>query len=225
MQLPTALIDLSWPLAPGMPVYPGDPPVALTRMGSLAADGFLSHRASLPGHTGTHVDAPAHVISGGATLAELPLARFAGPGVVLDLTTRPGLAVTAEDLAPHLDFVRQAAPAFVLLRTGDAARFGQADYYPQGAHLTSEAAMVLAELAGLSGIGLDAGSADPFGSRDLPAHKALLGAGLVIIENLRRLEALPPATKGSFLFLCLPVLGLDGSPVRAAALLSKGVLP
>ena len=56
----------------------------------------------------------------------------------------------------------------------------------------------------------------------LPAHKALLGAGLVIIENLRNLGALPPPVGRGFLFLCLPVLGLDGSPVRAAALVTKG---
>lgn len=225
MQPPVQLIDLSWPLAPGMPAYPGDPPLALTRMGSLEADGFLSHLASLPAHTGTHVDAPAHVVPGGATLAELPLSRFAGPGVMLDLTQRPGLAVSAADLTPHLALLRERAPVFVLLRTGDEARFGQADYYPRGAHLSPEAAALLAALPHLSGVGLDAGSADPFGSRDLPAHKALLGAGLVIVENLRNLSALPPPTKGSFEFLCLPVLGLDGSPVRAAALITQEPQP
>lgn len=209
------LIDLSWPMEPGMPAFPGDPAMRLTRMGELERDGYLSHLASLPAHSGTHVDAPAHVLAGGATLAGLPLSRFAGPGVVLDLRQRAGLAVAEVDLAPHLALLERERPAFVLLRTGDEALWGLPDYYPRGAYLAPEAAQLLAGLPGLSGVGLDAGSADPAGSRELPAHHVLLGAGLVIVENLRGLGLLPGR---GFTFLCLPLLGLDGSPVRAAAL-------
>jgi arylformamidase len=195
----------------------------LTPMGGLEADGYASHLASLPAHSGTHVDAPAHVLAGGAALADLPLWRFAGPGVVLDVRGRSALAVTVADLEPHLVWLRAQAPAFALLLTGDAERWGQPEYYGAGAHLTPEAALLLAGLAlpggELSGLGLDAASVDPCDSRNLPAHRALLGAGLVIVENLRGLERLPLA---GFDFLCLPVLGQDGSPVRAAALLPGG---
>jgi len=152
-------------------------------------------------------------------LADLPLSRFAGPGALLDLRDRAELAVTAQDLAPHLARLAALAPAFALLWTGDEARWGTAEYCCAGAHLSEEAATLLAGLGGLSGIGLDAGSADAAGSFALPAHRALLGAGLVIVENLRGLAELPPA---GFDFFCLPVLGLDGSPVRAAALLAGG---
>jgi len=202
-----------------MAMFPGDPPMELRPMGSYEPDGFLSHLASLPAHSGTHVDAPGHVLPGAPMLAELPLSRFAGPGVVLDLRARPGLAVTEADLAPHLELLLALAPAFVLLHTGDEARWGQADYYSAGAHLTPSAARLLAGLAGLSGVGMDAGSADAAGSHELPAHRALLGAGLIIVENLRGLDQLP---RQGFDFFCLPLLGLDGSPVRAAALLPGG---
>jgi len=202
-------------------MFPGDPPVGLTRMGSIDTHGFLSHLVSLPAHSGTHMDAPAHVLAHGAPLAALPLSRYFGPAVVLDVRSRPGLAVTEADLAPAL--ARLAAElsgaAFVLLATGDEARWGDPAYYTAGAHLTAGAAVLLADLSrgtgpGLSGIGLDAGSVDPLSATDLPAHHALLGAGLVIVENLRGLGGLPPS---GFQFQCLPVLGGDGSPVRAAA--------
>lgn len=203
-----------------MAMFPGDPPVELRPMGGYEPDGFLSHLASLPAHSGTHVDAPGHVLPGAPMLADLALSRFAGPGAVLDLRDRPGLAITQADLAPHLEFLSALAPAFVLLHTGDEKRWGQPDYYSAGAHLTPPAAQLLAALAspaaGLSGIGMDAGSADPAGSHELPAHRVLLGAGLVIVENLRGLDLLP---RQGFDFFCLPLLGLDGSPVRAAALL------
>lgn len=215
MRMEIQIVDLSWPVRPGMPMFPGDPPVSCTPLGRLETHGYASHLVSLPAHSGTHVDAPAHVLEGGAALADLPLHRFAGAGVVLDLRDRDGLAVTAANLLPHLAWLRSQQPAFALLLTGDGARFGEPDYYTHGAYLTPEAALLLAG-QGLSGIGLDAGSADPLEATGLPAHRALLSAGLVIVENLRALEQLPPA---GFVFVCLPVLGADGSPVRAAAIL------
>lgn len=205
-----------------MPMFPGDPPVEFRPLGNLAAHGYLSHLISLPAHSGTHIDAPGHVLAGGAMLAELPLSRFAGPGVVLDLRSRPNLGVAAADLLPQLPRLTAERPAFVLLRTGCEELWGQPDYYAAGAFLTPEAAGLLAGLPGLSGIGLDAGSADAAGSRDLPAHHALLGAGLLIVENLCGLAGLPPS---GFEFFCLPVLGLDGSPVRASALLPAEIQP
>ncbi len=208
------IIDLSWPVAPGMPMFPGDPPVTLAPMGELKTHGHVSHLAGLPTHSGTHMDAPMHVLAGGAGLADLPLARFIGPGVVLDVRGRAGPAVEAADIEPHLPWLRAEAPAFVLLLTGDEARWGQPGYYTLGAHLSVAAAELLVGLS-LSGVGLDAASADPHGSRELPAHRMLLSAGVVLVENLRGLAQLPAA---GFEFLCLPFLGLDGSPVRAAAL-------
>ena len=219
MRTQIQIVDLSWPVRPGMPMYPGDPPVSLTPMGRLETDGYASHLASLPAHSGTHIDAPAHVLEGAAALADLPLSRFAGAGVVLDLRGRHAQAVTTADILPHLVWLREQQPSFALLLTGDGARFGEPEYYSQGAHLTPEAALLLAG-QGLSGIGLDAGSADPLEATGLPAHRALLSAGVVIVENLRGLEQLPPA---GFVFVCLPVLGTDGSPVRAAAILPCGI--
>lgn len=219
MSARTRILDLSWPLKPGMPMFPGDPPLAFTPMGEIASHGYRSHSVSLPAHNGTHVDAPAHVFEDGADLQSLPPARFAGPGALLDVRNRAGLAVGAGDIAPHLPWLRGLAPAFVLLLTGDAERFGQEEYFTAGAHLAPEAAQLLALLPGLSGVGFDAASADPLEARELPAHKILLGAGLVIIENLRGLEELP---RQGFRFLCLPILGGDGSPVRAVAELPRG---
>lgn len=214
------VIDLSWPVAPGMPMYPGDPPMSLTRMGSLEVQGWLSHLASLPAHSGTHIDAPAHVLAGGAALADLPLSRFAGPGAVLDLRQRaagPFGSVTEEDLAPLLAGL--GSVSHLLLWTGVEALWPEPERYYASGGLTGGAARLLAGISGLSGIGLDCGSADASGASDLPAHHALLRAGVLIVENLRGLGQLPAS---GFTFLALPILGLDGSPVRAAALVSLG---
>lgn len=70
------MVDLSVGIKPGMPVYPGDPTVAFEPATTLDTHGYRVTRLSLGTHTGTHVDAPAHLVDRGLTLDELPLARF-----------------------------------------------------------------------------------------------------------------------------------------------------
>ena len=61
------LIDISVPVRPGMVTYPGDPPVILERVRSIAdGAGHSLSRLDLGLHSGTHVDAPLHFIDGGA---------------------------------------------------------------------------------------------------------------------------------------------------------------
>jgi len=82
--------------------------------------------------------------------------------------------------------------------------------------LTPEAAEYLVS-CNLKGIGLDCISVDGVASEMLPIHHILLGAGLVIVENLTNLSALPG---DGFNFCCFPLAieDADGSPVRALGL-------
>ena len=85
------VVDLTRPLVSGMPVFPGDPPVAVERVRTHDEDGFEVSRVCVGSHSGTHVDAPRHFFPEGATLDEFPAGRFVGRGVIVDLRqTRPG---------------------------------------------------------------------------------------------------------------------------------------
>lgn len=213
------LVDLSHPVAPGMPVYPGDPAVTFAPAADLATEGCRLLRLTLGTHTGTHLDAPAHMLEQGATLDALPAARLAGPGLCLDVCGRTD--ITPEDLAPVVG--RLPPGGWLLLHTGWDARWGQAEYFAGRPGLTPEAANGLAReavAAGLAGVGVDTPSVDVKSRPDHPVHLALLGAGLCIAENLRGLEALP---ERDFTFLCLPpaLVGTDGAPARAVALIPE----
>ncbi|WP_461210973.1 cyclase family protein [Desulfocurvus sp. DL9XJH121] len=206
------VIDLSHPLAPGMPVYPGDPAPRFEQAATVAGNGYALKLLTLGTHTGTHLDAPAHMLPGGPCLSDLPASRFVGPARVLDLR---GVREVGED------FVRPLLPtlsgaAFVILRTGWEAHWGRDEYFRGYPVLTPGAATLLAGL-GLSGLGLDAPGVDRVEDEDAPVHKALFAAGLVIVENLANLDALPD---GEFTFCAppLPIADGDGSPVRAFAL-------
>lgn len=206
------VIDLSHPIHAGMPVYPGTPRPALTPANTIADHGFAERLLTLSSHTGTHMDAPAHLLEGGQTLDAFPPTRFVGPACVIDLTT-PGLATAP--LRDQAERVRGCA--FALLRTGWSRFWGSPAYFRGFPTLTTDAATWLASL-GLSAVGVDAISVDPIESPDLPVHRALLRAGVLLIENLTNLELLPP--RGFTLCsLPLPLADADGAPCRVIALL------
>lgn len=209
------LIDLSHPITADMPVYPGTRPPVVTRGCSLQKDGFEEKKITFYSHTGTHMDAPAHILENGPTLDQLGLDHFYGRAVMITLLHLASPQITLGHLEPH-----QAAIAdsdFVLLRTGWEDRWGRSDYFEAFPVLTSQAADWIAA-RGLKGLGVDAVSVDAVASTDFPIHKRLLGSGMVIIENLAGLNRLPT---DRFLFSCfpLPFQKADGSPVRAVAII------
>ena len=209
------VVDLTHPISQDMPVYPGtEPPVIVTAC-TVAEDGFLERKIALFSHTGTHVDAPAHLIEGGRSLDAFPVDRYHGPAVVVDAAGAGGTTIAMRDLRPRLADIEQAD--FLLIRTGWSRFWGTDRYFADYPVLSIEAAEALAGL-GLKGVGFDAISADPIESTDLPVHRVLMQAEMLIIENLTGLEQLP---EGPFLFSCFPLAleDADGSPVRAVAYL------
>ena len=215
--MPTA--DLTRPVRPGMPAYPGTPDVRFRRIADYEPDGYRERELTLVSHTGTHVDAPAHMIPGGATLDAFSANHFSGPAAVLDATAAPpggGIGVDALTDLGDLEGV-----SYLLVHTGFAAKWGTPEYLEDIPVFTEPAAERLAGLAEsnggrLRGVGLDLVSVDPVGAAAFPVHHILLGAGLVLVENLADLSPLPPAGAE---FFCPPLLldQADGAPCRAWA--------
>ena len=208
------IIDLSHPLKPGMPVYPGTEPPLFEVGCTIAGDGFLERKITFFSHTGTHIDAPAHIFEDGDTLDRMPLERFHGPGCVVNVADLGSPTIETADLEKHQQMI--AGSDFLLIRTGWSRFWGTAAYFENYPVLSVAAADWLCRFD-LKGIGLDAISADVAGSKNLPVHHRLLGRGIVIVENLTNLAALSGL---DFTFSCLPlkIEQADGSPVRAVAL-------
>jgi kynurenine formamidase len=208
-------IDLSHCIGPDMPVYPGTEPPRITQATTIAADGFAEKLLAMYSHTGTHMDAPAHMLAGGPTLDAIDAGRFVGPGIVLDVSFAAGGRVGPELIERNAD--RIAAAKWVLLRSGWSRYWGAERYFEDFPVLSEEAARRLIEFD-LHGVGVDMISVDPVGDPDFGVHRILLGKGLVIVENLTDLS---PLGNGGFTFVALPlrIKDGDGSPVRAAALL------
>jgi arylformamidase len=195
------LIDLSVQLDSDTPAYPGDPHIRIEQSERFETDGYVGHAATLGTHTGTHIDAPAHMIPGAPTLGDVPLDTFSGTGKVVN-----GLSLTAARSAD--------------IQPGDIVLFytGMSDQYYDPSYFTNYPVMpdelvdyLISQRVKL--VGLDTCSAD--NQPGFPIHKKLLGASIPIIENLTNLASL---ANNPFQVYALPLkFNLDGAPARVVA--------
>lgn len=205
-------IDLTHVMRPDMPVFPGTEKPVFEKPVSIEKDGFLETQFHMYSHTGTHMDAPAHLLQGQPYLNEMDVSQFCGKAVVLDVKTAKGW-IEIEHLRPYEEQIQKAD--FVILKTGWSQFWGQNRYFEAFQCLSVEAVEWLVNKA-LKGIGLDTISIDPVDSKDMPNHKIVLGRQMVIIENLTNLDALEAEVVD---FFCFPLKfeASDGSPIRAVA--------
>ena len=209
------IIDLSHFISPNMPVYPGTQPPMFESGCTIDADGFLEKKITFYSHTGTHMDAPAHLIKDAKTLEQLPIAHFYGKAIRLHRDHRSTQTIDIAELEPHRSRLKKID--FLLIHTGWSRYWGTDRYFSGYPVLSAEAANWIGQL-GLKGFGLDAVSVDKVDSQNFTVHKSLLRHDTIIIENLANLEKL---TDKPFMFSCFPLKfeNADGSPVRAVAII------
>ncbi len=199
-------IDLTQTFTDNMPVYFGDPPTSLKQITTIAKNGYTDHQLTTVMHVGTHMDAPLHMIEGGAYMSDMPLDQFAGRGVFIDAR---GKKVIDRDLLPK----KIPLGAIVLVYTGMGQKYGTEEYateYPA----MSEAFARGVVAVGAKILGFDI--LNPDKSEEYPIHKILLAKPVLIIENLTNLEALVGVT--SFDVFAFPMkLHAEAAPVRVVA--------
>jgi arylformamidase len=182
--------------------YPDDPDIAIKTVTDVErGDASTLSTIEMGSHTGTHIDAPIHVIPGGAGADVVPLDNVIGPARVIGIeNTR---AITAGELREH--HIGQAER--LLFKTLNSQRcWNRPTFVSDFVSIAEDAATHLAELKTLA-IGIDYLSA---GGPDV--HRILLGAGVVVIEGLN-LSGVAP---GTYDLLCLPlkIAGGAGAPAR-----------
>lgn len=201
------ILDLSHAITSKTPVYPGDPPVVIEAAGQLAKDGFVDFKVTLGTHVGTHIDVPAHMIEGGKKLADYDIDTFVVQAICIDATNGFNKdVIESADIKPGMA---------VLFYTGMDKYFLEDKYWQDFPVLDAECCHLLID-KGVAMVGADTGSADNADGN--PNHKSLLGAGILIIENLANLKML---VGKKFELTALPLkLEYDGAPARVIARLS-----
>ena len=214
------LIDLTQTIAPDMPVYPGTEAPTFSPGCALETDGFLERKIAFFSHTGTHIDAPAHLIANGKTLDRMPIETFFGQAVRLDCRQASGAVIDIADLEPLRGELAEAD--FLLLHTGWSRYWGTAAYFADYPVLSKAAAHWLTAF-NLKGVGVDAISVDSADTERFPVHKGLLEKDILLVENLANLERI---SHRCFTFFCMPLklADADGAPVRAGAIIPDSVI-
>jgi arylformamidase len=213
------LLDLSQPLFDGAPNCPVHPPVIFKTTFDHPATGWRMEEIAMATHTGSHLDAPLHKISGGASIDQLPLDGFAGPALIADLRgIAPGTAIQPDALEQSLSGSLDGK--IILLATGWGDRRARTDeWHWQSPFLHPEAARWLVSHH-IRGVGIDHFSIGGMTTDNDATHTILLEAGVWILEDLRfppesfqlpqpvKFWALPlnwPGCSGAF---CRPVIEL-----------------
>ena len=135
------LTDLTHTISPEMTHYPGTPPPSLKRFCTIEEDGYTELEMVITTHTGTHIDAPAHIIPGGKTLEKYDISCFTGKAICLDCTSCK--TITKEFLQKSL--IQSDGVVFLILKTGWAKKWGKDEYFNDFPVLSDEAAKFVVE--------------------------------------------------------------------------------
>jgi arylformamidase len=206
----TRLWDISPPVRPGSPVFPGDTEYQQSWVAELGPGCPVNVGSlTLSPHTGAHADAPLHYEAGAAPIGLVALEPFLGPcRVIHAIGTRPlvELAHLAHALPPR----GAPLPPRVLVRT-----YGRAPLDAFDADCAAFAPATIEALAdlGVALVGIDTASVDPTRSKTLDSHQVLRRRGLRVLENL----VLDEVPEGDYELIALPLklTTADASPVRA----------
>jgi len=223
------VVDLTQPLHPGIVMWPGAPQPEAETVLTVARDGFYNRRIAMVEHTGTHFDAPCHMVEGALCLDAIPAAQLVRPLVVIDASEAIGgnpdgiltlPTVTAFE-ARHGRIVEGAA---VFLRTGweefnrDPARYANVPGPLRFPGFGPEAARFLVEERGAAGLGIDTLGIDPGIATDFPVHRTISHPrGVWHVEGAQNLRAVPPT--GAWVVVgVLNLVDGSGAPARVIAL-------
>jgi arylformamidase len=199
------------PLSAATPTYPGDPGIEIKQWLTLAnGDAANVSLINFGLHSGTHVDAPAHFIEGGAKVESLPLDILIGE-------------VEVVEVADHIRVIEENFVATncvkgsqrILFKTRNSAFWNNTDdgFREDYTYIDPAAAQRLIEL-GVKLVGIDYLSVEQFKSATFQTHLTLLSKGVVILEGLDLREV----TGGIYELICLPLKiaggSGDGAPAR-----------
>lgn len=224
------VVDLTHPIRPGIPQWPGDPHVEFETVASIDQAGYRLRRFSMGEHSGTHLSTPSAFWRDGIGPAQIPAESLIAEAVVIDVSE---LAARDPDYALSVDAVKGwerrngavSSGCIVLLFTGwerywdEPGRFINADrdgimHFPG---FGPDAARYLLERRDASGLGIDTHGIDAGADTGLSVSRLALAKNALVLECLNNLSALPP-NGATVVIGRLPLAGGSGAPASVLAL-------
>ncbi|MGA3173109.1 MAG: cyclase family protein [Syntrophorhabdales bacterium] len=248
----TKLYDLSQPFGHNVPLWPYFEDVKIERVHYHAKSGVLSQKITTVMHCSTHADSPAHVIEGLAYTDEIPLEKYYGTGVVVDIPKDKWGVITPDDLEKARPKIEKGD--IVIVNTGWHRYWGDSTkYFCHSPGLYKEAGQWFVE-KGVKAVGVDQQALDhplataigPHGpgplrpdvvaeykmerGRDViqdfpewePCHRLLLGNGIMGWENVGGDIDMVLGKRVTIAGFPIRWVKGDGSIVRLVAIVDEG---
>lgn len=215
----TRVHDVTLALSSAFPVWPGDPPIAISPWTRIAEGASANvTRISFPSHCGTHVDPPRHSFDNGAALDRIPIERWIGRCQVVQIDD------SVDQIEPdHLESAGiDRSTTRLLLGTRNSANWQRepVTFATDYVALTRSAAHWVVD-RGIKLIGIDALSFELFDDGEGIVHRTILGNDCVAIEGLD-LTGIAP---GFYDLICLPLKLRDGDGAPARVILLEDHAP
>jgi arylformamidase len=204
------IYDVTLPLTPELPVWPGDDEVSVKPLSRIAS-GDITNVTSLSftSHVGTHVDAPWHFFDDSAKLNDLAIDRWIGPCLVVQIPD------DAKRIEPeHLEAANiPEGIERLIFQTTNSGHWvpGKLTFEEDYVALSPAAARWIVD-RGVRLVGIDYLSIECFDDEQNQTHRTLLGNDVLVIEGLN-LAGIEP---GPYQLLCMPLrlAAGDGAPAR-----------
>jgi len=195
-------IDITRTLGLDTVSFPDDVDFSMSR---TRASGYALSRLVMSSHSGTHIDAPLHFFEGRESLDEVPVERFFLDADVIEIESPAAVTVSELDGYP-------VEPGQAVLFKTRNSNLSRERFHESFVYIESDAARWLVD-KGVSLVGIDYLSVERYDDMDFPVHRTLLGAGMLILEDVD-LRSVEP---GRYRLTCLPIktLRADGAPCRA----------
>ena len=173
---------------------------------------------SILSHTGTHIDAPRHMLERGSPVDQIPLTQIAREGVLINLPNKgSNSSISVSDI---LDTGVSLGPDRIpVIHTGWTDKmWGKPDFWSQTPYLEPGVGEMMAQ-KGVPALAIDVFPERPSwrGGKGEVNHQALFRSGIPLIQLVTNLSQIGP---NRFVLVALPlrIRGADASPARVIAL-------
>src|SRR5665213_3491237 len=121
------IIDLTHTIHPDITVYPGTPKPVFEKANTIAENGFAEMKLTMVTHTGTHADAPCHILEGKKSLTDFSMDQFIGKAIVINCTAIKNAEISLDFLKPFEAKIEGID--FILLQTGWSSKWMTDAYF------------------------------------------------------------------------------------------------
>jgi len=219
------IVDLTHLLTNDVPTWDGNCGFALSidtdYKDCAPPDLFRIQKIKCGAGIGTHMDSPAHVVPDGRTIDKLTLEELIIDCIVIDVSHEATESYVV--MPPVIDkfekkYGKIQLNTFIIFYTGWDRYWATKEKYRNEYKFPSiheSTAKMLLE-RGIMGIGTDTLSVDT-GLQEFPVHRAVLGTGKYLVENIANARELP-ATGAKILILPMKIKDGTEAPIRLIAL-------